>query len=286
MNKFYVLANPTKDPGGEVSRGIRDYLLERKCDCVIGEPSEPGSGNFRFTDPAKIPEGTECIIVLGGDGTLIQAAVDVETLQIPLLGINLGTLGYLVEIDQAAIYPALAAVVEDDFQIEERMMLRGDIYIDGEKKGSNIALNEVTVTREGTMHMMQMKTYVNDTLLNVCRADGMIIATPTGSTGYSLSAGGPIIAPQAALFVMTPLAAHTLNTRSVVLPESDRIAVEIGPGRDDTTEHAVVYFDGASSVQIETGDRVEIRRAEHSARIIRINQDSFMDTLRRKMSAI
>ena len=286
MKKFYVLANPTKDPKGEVSRGIRDYLLSRGAECVLGEPAEPGNGSYRFTDPAGIPEGTDCVVVLGGDGTLIQAAVDVEELQIPLLGINLGTLGYLVEIDQAAIYPALAAVVEDDFQIEERMMLRGDVFIGGEKKVSNTALNEVTVTREGTMHMIQMKNYVNGALLNICRADGVIIATPTGSTGYSLSAGGPIISPAASLFVMTPLAAHTLNTRSVVLPESDKIAVEIGPGRDDTVEHAVVYFDGASCVQLVTGDRVEIRKAEHAARIIRINQDSFMETLRRKMSAI
>ena len=286
MNRFYVLANPTKDPTGEVSRGIRDYLAGRGVDCVIGETAGPGSGKFRFTDPDRIPDGTDCIIVLGGDGTLIQAAVDVQERQIPLLGINLGTLGYLIEIDQPAIYPALAAVVEGDFQIENRMMLRGDIYKNGEMTSSNIALNEITVTREGTMHMIQLENYVNGAFLNTYRADGVIIATPTGSTGYSLSAGGPIISPDASLFVMTPLAAHALNTRSVVLPEREVIAVQVGPGRDNTTEHAVVYFDGASSVQLVTGDRVEIRKAENDARIVRINQDSFLETLRRKMSAI
>ena len=286
MNKFYVLSNRMKDPSGEVARSIRDYLIGRDKKCVIGEPAEPGAGDYRFTDPAQVPEDVDCLIVLGGDGTLIQAAVDMADRQIPILGINLGTLGYLVEIDQPAIFPALAAVVEDDYQIERRMMLRGDIFSGEEKKSSNIALNEITVTREGTMHMIQLENFVNGAFLNSYRADGIIISTPTGSTGYSLSAGGPIISPGAELFVMTPLAAHTLNTRSVVLPDTDAIAVRIGPGRDNSTEHAVVYFDGASSVQLLTGDRVEIRRAEHDAQIVKINQDSFLETLRRKMSAI
>lgn len=286
MNKFYVITNPTKDPNGEVSRGIRDYLLERGKDCVIGAPSEPGAGDFRFTDPSAVPEGTDCIIVLGGDGTLIQAAVDVKKLQVPLLGINLGTLGYLVEIDQAAIYPALAAVVEDDFQIEERMMLHGDIYIGGEKVKSSTALNDIVVTREGTLHMIQLENYVNGAFLHTYRADGVIIATPTGSTGYSLSAGGPVISPEASLFVMSPIAAHALNTRSVVFPESDVIAVQVGPGRDNTIERAVVYFDGATRVELKTGDRVEICKSANTARIIRISQDSFLETLRRKMSPL
>ena len=281
MKHFFIITNQPKDPGFAVTNEIAGYLRDHGAGVCIRKPLDQGMK--RHTDPGEVPEDTECILVLGGDGTLMRAAGDLVTRGIPLLGINLGTLGYLAEIDRNSVYPAMDALLEDRYQIEERMMLHGDVWHEQEILYSNRVLNDILVIREGTPHVIKLRNYVNDKYLNEYRADGLIIATPTGSTGYSLSAGGPIIAPQAELLLMTPLAAHTLNARSVILPADSRIRIEVGPGRDNTTEHALATFDGESNIPLMTGDRVEIRRSDESTRIIKIRDDSFLDTLRRKI---
>lgn len=282
MRHFYLIANQAKDKDLEVTRSLADYLRGCGAEVIIRESR--GLGEKRHTDPAEVPEKTECVIVLGGDGTLIRAAGDLVNLQIPFLGINLGTLGFLAEIDRASVYPAMDALLKDQYQIEKRMMLHGDVWHEGKRIRSGVVLNDILVSREGSPRVIKLINYVNDLYLNEYRADGIIIATPTGSTGYSLSAGGPIISPDAELFLMTPLAAHTLNTRSVILPADDnRIRIQIGEGRDGSTEHALAVFDGSSGTSLVTGDYVEIRRAERSIQIIKIRNDSFLETLRRKM---
>ena len=148
----------------------------------------------------------------------------------------------------------------------------------------DIALNDIVISREGHMHVVQFNNYVNDTYLNTYKADGIIIATPTGSTGYSLSAGGPIVSPDASMILMTPLAPHTLNTRSIVFPAEDSVTVELGEGRDGSVEKGVAYFDGASKVVLLTGDKIRIVRSQKDTKIIKINNISFLETLRKKMS--
>ena len=282
MKHFFLIPNHPKDPDLTVTRGVAAYLRMHGAEAVIRE--RRGQGPKRHTDPEEVPEDTECVIVLGGDGTLIRAAGDLVNRQIPLLGINLGTLGYLAEIDRASIYPALDAVLEDRYLVEKRMMLHGDVWHEGERIQSEVVLNDILVSREGSPRVINLINYVNDMYLNEYRADGIIVATPTGSTGYSLSAGGPIVSPDADLFLMTPLAAHTLNSRSVVLPAGEnRIRIQIGAGRDGTTEHALAVFDGGSEVSLVTDDYVEIRRAERHIEIIKLRNDSFLETLRRKM---
>ena len=200
--------------------------------------------------------------MLGGDGTLLQAAGDVVDLQIPLLGINLGTLGYLAEIDRDTLYPALDHLMADEYTIEHRMMLCGSIYRDGKLIAEDTALNDITITREGNLRVVRFDNYVNGEFLNSYSADGIIIATPTGSTGYSLSAGGPIISPSASLMLMTPLAPHTLNTRSIVFPAEDVIEVELGTSRDGGIEQGMAYFDGDTRVPMKTGDRIVIQKGQ------------------------
>ena len=206
--------------------------------------------------------------------------------QIPLFGINLGTLGYLAEIDRQSIYPALDHLMEGNYEIEQRMMLYGSVYRGEEKLDRDIALNDIEISRENGLRVIELNTYVNHARLNTYHADGIIIATPTGSTGYSLSAGGPIISPAAALFLMTPLAPHTLGSRSVVLPPENEITIEIGPGRDEKIEEAVAYFDGDTRVPMLTGDRIEISRSRKDTLIVKIHNSSFLETLSRKMSNV
>lgn len=282
MRKFFIITNHAKDPGLEVTNSVAGYLGSHGADVVLREPH--GQGKARHTDPGEVPEGTECVLVLGGDGTLLRAAVDLVELNIPMLGVNLGALGYLAEIDRGLIYPALEMLLEDRCRRESRMMLRGDVWHEEKRIFSHVVLNDIFVTREGSPRIISLKTYVNDSYLNEYHADGLIVSTPSGSTGYSLSAGGPIIAPEAELFLMTPLAEHSLNARSVVLPSDSRICVEVGEGKDTAIEHAMATFDGDRTIPLVTGDRVEIRMAEQNVTFMKIQDNSFLETLRKKMN--
>ena len=156
---------------------------------------------------------------------MLQAARDMVNLKIPLIGINLGTLGFLAEVDRQSVYPALDKLIRDEYELEERMMLHGTVYHGEEMAGEDIALNDIVIYRNGHMRIMSLINYVNNEYLNSYTADGIILATPTGSTGYALSVGGPIVSPSAKMTIMTPIAAHTLNTRSIVFPAKDVISV-------------------------------------------------------------
>ena len=159
------------------------------------------------------------------------------------------------------------------------MMMRGTI--DG--RHEYMAMNDVVVTREGNLRVVHFNVYVNGALLNSYLADGVIISTPTGSTGYNLSAGGPVVEPTARMFVITPICSHALNASSVVLSAEDVIEVEICEGRYGRTEHALVTFDGAETAAVSTGDRVQIRRAMETTRLVKLSRESFMKIMREKM---
>lgn len=283
MDRFYIITNSDKDPKQEITRSIADYLAKHKKECRIQHACRGSEGNYHYTDPEVIPDETECIIVLGGDGTLLQAARDVVHKEIPLLGINLGNLGYLAEVDIQSIYPALDQLMSGDYEVEERMMLKGSVYRGQELIGEGIALNDIVIGRDGHLRVVRFKNYVNDEYLNSYNADGIIVATPTGSTGYSLSAGGPIVSPNAAMMIMTPIAPHTLNTRSIIFPAGDVICVEIGKGRHVDCEKGIASFDGDTFIPMITGDCIEIRQAKVKTKILKLNHLSFVEVLRRKM---
>ena len=225
MDRFYIITNSDKDPNLKITGKITDYLKEHNRNCEVQQAERKHEGTYHYTDPDKIPDNTQCIIVLGGDGTLLQAARDVVHKEIPLLGINLGNLGFLAEVDLSSLYSALDQLMADDYEVEERMMLEGRVYRGKELIGKDIALNDIVIGRDGHLRVVRFKNYVNDVYLNSYNADGIIISTPTGSTGYSLSAGGPIVSPNAAMTIMTPIAPHTLNTRSIIFPAQDVITV-------------------------------------------------------------
>ena len=283
MDKFYIITNRDKDQNLRFTEEIVQYLKDHGKKCQVQQAERKTEGTYHYTDPDLIPEGTQCILVLGGDGTLLQAARDVVDLEIPLFGINMGTLGYLAEIDQYSIYPALDRLMSDRFTIEKRMMLFGTLIHEGQAENSDIALNDIVISREGSLRVVRFNNYVNDTYLNTYKADGIIISTPTGSTGYSLSAGGPIVSPSAEMTIMTPVAPHTLNTRSVIFPAEDVITVEIGKGRHNDCEKGLASFDGDTTIPMVTGDCIIIRRADAKTRILKLNHLSFVEVLRRKM---
>ena len=175
-------------------------------------------------------------------------------------------------------------LLTDDYELEERMMLEGKIYRGEELIGKDIALNDIVIGREGHLRVIRFKNYVNDSYMNSYNADGIIISTPTGSTGYSLSAGGPVVSPSASMMIMTPIAPHTMNTRSIILSGEEAVTVEIGEGRHNTIEKAVASFDGDTQISMVTGDRIVIRKATVRTKILKLNHLSFVEVLRQKMS--
>ncbi len=284
MRHFFIIPNRGKDKDLQVTGGILSFLEEKGCSCTLCPEIKETDGKWHYTDPALVPPGTECVIVLGGDGTLLQAARDLVGSGIPLLGINLGTLGFLAEIEKSSLYPSLEKVIFDRYIVEERMMLNGTVFHRDRIVGSDVALNDITIAREGHLRVVNFKNYVNHEYLNSYSADGIIISTPTGSTGYNLSAGGPLVSPRASLIIMTPVAPHTMNTRSIVFPQGDTITVEIGPGRRTDDERAFACFDGDTVFPMVTGDRVVIRSDVTTTRILKLKQLSFIEVLRQKMS--
>ncbi len=278
MKHFLIYTNRHKDKGMAMTGRIRQYLEERgqRCTVIV---KEEGEG---LED--AIPQDAYCMIVLGGDGTMLQAAWDAKKLHIPLIGVNMGTLGYMTEIEADGLTDALDKLMEGSFETESRMMLNGRIY--GREGGfqEDWALNDVVISRSGPLQIIKLNIYVNGQFLYDYSADGMIVTTPTGSTGYNLSAGGPIVEPRARLILLTPICPHSLNARSIVLSAQDVIQVEVPPGRDGGEQLVEANFDGAHTVQMRTGDRIRIAVSEKTTEIIQINRVSFLEVLRRKMS--
>lgn len=279
MKNFILITNEFKDKELRLSTEIVDYIAQKGGNAKVFISSVESGVNGDF-DVEDIPKSTECIMVLGGDGTLIRAATKVESLQIPLIGINLGTLGYLCELEESTVLGAIDRLMQDDYMMENRIMLTGH------KSGctdSRIALNDIVIHRAGALQILSLNVYVNGELLNTYHADGIIVATPTGSTGYSMSAGGPIVDPKGEILLLTPNNAHNLNSKSIVLSADDEIEIEIATRRSQKDEKAWVSFDGDTVEELSVGDRFTIKKATNYTKICKLNKRSFLELLRKKM---
>lgn len=274
MERFYIVTNDGKDPDHIVTDHVRDVLESAGKICCVSQKDES-----KRIIKETVPEVIDCAIVIGGDGSLIEVARVLHERDVPILGINMGTLGYLTEVELGNIDEALEKVLNEEYVLENRMMLEG-FWKDGKR---DVALNDIVVTRKGVLRVIHFQLYVNGELLNSYEADGIIISTPTGSTAYNLSAGGPIVEPTASMIVITPICSHALNTSSIVLSAEDEIVIEIGKGRNGTVEEVFTTFDGADMISLKTGDRVTIRKSFAATKIMKLSKIGFLEILRRKM---
>lgn len=277
MKNYYIITNKSRDKDLSVTKRTRDFLEKNGCNVVVAEagPTEDG----HYTKKEDVPDNTECVVTIGGDGTLIAAARDTADLNLPILGINHGTLGYLTDIEVDDIEGSLRRVLDGDYSIEERMMLCGKVYDpDGNIKTESRALNDIVICNT-VLKVSEYGLYVNHKFLGRFKADGMIVCTPTGSTAYSMSAGGPIIEPFAKMMVVTPICPHTLNTRSIVISADDRVEISVN---DDNSS---VVFDGHVPTEVKMGDMLNVRPSKKVTRIIKTSQDSFLHVLRAKFNA-
>ncbi len=282
MKHFLIVTNQLKDPRSVWTEKIRAHLERSGCTCSVyaGEIS----GERWKTILSEEREKADAILVLGGDGTMINTARDSADGQIPVLGIRLGTLGYLTEVECGSLEPALDRLLEGAYAVEERMMLSGQVLRNGVLLADVRALNDIAITRNGRLQMLYFMIYVNGILLREYYADGIILATPTGSTGYNMSAGGPIVEPGARLILLTPICAHTLQTRSVILRPEDEIVIRIREREGRENQPVEVCFDGGRNLPLLPGDEVRITKSEKSASLIRLSEASFLDVLHQKLS--
>ena len=283
LKKFYIITNKVKDPDHKMTNSIMQFLESNGAQCACQNPKEDlEHAKYRYTNADMIDDDTDCIIVLGGDGTLIQAARDVNRKDIPMLGVNIGTLGYLTDTEVDTVFDTLRLLLDGEYEIDSRMMLTGTVYRDGKMIYENTALNDIVINRCGTLRVIDFDIYVNNEYLNSYSADGVIIATATGSTAYSLSAGGPIIQPNARLMMITPICPHTMNKRSIIFGASDEIEIIMSDNKR-LQEERVATFDGEMFSQVITGDKIIIRSSDKVSKFIKTNKIGFLQKIREKM---
>lgn len=276
MKHFHIITNEIKD---------KDLSISTKLQAIIEKHG--GSSKVFLCNKDGIEKqksNADFVLVLGGDGTLLSVAREVAGTRMPVLGINLGTLGFLAEVEPNRMEEAIERLMNGDYLIEERMMLDATVVHDGKETVLSSALNDVTLTRCGSLQMIRYSIYVNGKLLCNMGADGVIVATPTGSTGYNMSAGGPIAEPGAKLLMLTPVCAHTLNSRSVILRSDDVVEIVIGTANDGSVLTVEAASDGHEKVMMSTGDTLRIRKSDKTTVIVKLDERSFLEALQRKMS--
>lgn len=285
MERFCVVTNSSKDVGYKISMEIKEYLEKRGKKCVITRDySNHFEDSISYTDVSEIPENTQCAIVLGGDGTFIQASIDLLHRDIPLLGVNLGTVGFLTEVEKEGLWEALDRLMGDNCSIEERMLIKGAKgikNIPGVNEG--YALNDIVISKSGECRLISIELYLNREKIETYIADGLIISTPTGSTGYNLSAGGPVMAPDIQAVIITPVCPHSLNKRSMVVSGDEEITIRLSKGKDYRVDEARVMYDGRIEGTMESGESITITRAKEKIKVIRMNEKSFFGVLRDKL---
>jgi NAD+ kinase len=230
-------------------------------------------------ESGEIPDLADLVVVLGGDGTLISVARLVGDREVPILGVNLGSLGFLTEITLDELYPALESCLSGDYRVSERMMLRVAVERDGKEIESHQVLNDTVINKGALARIVDLETTVNGSWLTTFKSDGLIISTPTGSTGYSLAAGGPIIHPTLECFVITPICPHTLTNRPIVVDAGASVTVTLKSVKEDV----FLTLDGQVGMELEAGDVIRVRRAEHRTRLVMSKSKDYFEVLRTKL---
>ncbi|HEY2926653.1 NAD kinase [Piscinibacter sp.] len=259
---------------------IAQFLIRQKLDVSLERETALNTGltDYGALSPTELGQRCDIAIVVGGDGTMLGIARQLSRFGLPMVGINQGRLGFITDVPVAQFAEALAPMIAGDYEEERRTMLEGGVWRDGEKIFDGFAMNDVVVSRGATASMVELKIDIGSEFVANLRADGLIVASPTGSTAYALSAGGPILHPGIAGWVLVPIAPHDLSNRPIVLPDGGEISIEIVAGRD-----ASVNFDMQSLASLLHGDRISVRRSAHQVRFLHPLGWSYYATLRRKL---
>jgi NAD+ kinase len=259
---------------------IAKTLVDAGVDVTLEGRTARHTGMQGYPDKETHELGSHCdlAVVVGGDGTMLGTARELARQNLPLVGINHGRLGFITDIPLDRVGEALPPILAGEYETDERTMLEGGVWREGQRIFEGFSLNDVVVSRGATAGMVELRVTVGDEFVANLRADGLIVASPTGSTAYALSAGGPLLHPRIGGFVLVPIASHTLSNRPIVLPDDAEIQIEIVAGKD-----ASCNFDMQSLASLLHGDRVRVARSSHRVRFLHPRGWSYYATLRRKL---
>lgn len=281
MKKIAIIPNNIKDIGLLVTKRVVDYLLG-KAEIYMENKFSVTGMKVNYVKKIALFENVDLMIILGGDGTILQEAAACAKYGIPVMGINLGKVGFLTEIECDNIENALDKLLAEKYTIEKRMLIKLEIRREGKTVCVQNALNDVVVSKPSGAKLIDMELYAGDELVNRYIADGLIIATPTGSTGYSISAGGPVVDPSMTLYIATPICPHMLSARSAVLSADKPIIIRLDSAYPDN--EAVVTADGDVQGYISSADEVAVLKSKYEFQLIRTGRQSFYNTLISKLS--
>jgi NAD+ kinase len=287
MSSFYtrgvetvgVISKPDTARGGEVAPALLEWLAARGLKVRYDRVTAEYAGRTDGLTLEELAENADMLIVLGGDGTLLMAAKAIGARQIPLLAVNLGSLGFLTALTIDELYPELERALRGEHRLGHRRMIECELRRGGETVARYLALNDVVIAKSALARMIEIDAWAGDHYVCSYRGDGVILATPTGSTAYSLSAGGPIIFPTVAAFALTPICPHTLTNRPVIVPDTEMIAFQLRAPDGS----AFINVDGQQGLELRNGDRILSRASSHTLRLIRPPRLLYFDVLRQKL---
>ncbi len=273
-------SGPVPESTREVIAEVADFLVAQGCEVVLGERTAQTTelSGFRALDVASIGRECDLAVVVGGDGTMLGVGRQLARYGTPLVGINQGRLGFITDIPLEDYHEILAAMLDGAYEEDHRSLMHGRVMRDGVCVYEAFAMNDVVVNRGAVASMVELRVEVNGHFVANHRADGIIVATPTGSTAYALSAGGPLLHPLVPAWALVPIAPHTLSNRPIVVADPVEIAIEIVAGKD-----ASASFDMQSLASLHHGDRIVVRRSEFRVRFLHPTGWSYFDTLRKKL---
>jgi NAD+ kinase len=279
--RHVALVGKPQAPGMRpVLEEIAQFLVRQGLEVSIERETAESTGiaDYGAVNRRELGKHCDLVVVVGGDGTMLGIARELAQYQVPLVGVNQGRLGFITDVPAGQVLEALAPIIAGDYEEEHRAMLDGSVWRDGEQIFESVSMNDVVVSRGATAGMVELSVQIGDDFIANIRADGLIIASPTGSTAYALSAGGPILHPGIAGWVLVPIASHTLSNRPIVLPDEGEMRIEIVAGKD-----ASANFDMQSLASLLHGDQVRVRRSAHKVRFLHPLGWSYYATLRRKL---
>jgi len=278
LRKIVICPNPIRDAGFELTNAIRDLLSTRGAEVSVVPLFDVYTGQNAVSEITSALADAELMVCLGGDGTILHTSKYAAAAGVPILGVNLGTLGFIADLERDG-WKDIAKVLSGDYIIDERMMLTVSVVRSGKTIVSNTGLNEAAITNGAGTRSVWLTLFSDG--LKICRfsGNGVVIATPTGSTGYSMSAGGPVVEPAAASMVVTPVCAHALMDKAFVLSKDRRVTVEVYDGCP-----AQLSVDGDPAIALERGDSVQIIRSDLITRLVHVSERSFFEVVGRKLN--
>lgn len=284
--KIVLSSNPYRDRGLKAAQEAKRILERENIDAVMCLPFTPRKGE-RVDIPNGVKMSTlekelpdaDLLVCFGGDGTILHAARDATMHDVPILGVNLGSVGFMAELERTEL-SLLSLLGKGNHPMEERMMLDIRVVRAGKVVSENLALNDAVISNGSMARVAELDVLADDEVVTEVTGDGVIIATPTGSTAYSMSAGGPIVEPTSACIIVTPVCAHQLSARAMVLGAERKVSVQLPRG---SRKHLFLSVDGGKALRLAGGDRVEISRSAHTTKLIRLSERSFYQIIRQKL---